>query len=140
MTFTLGSTFVVSLYSQVCAHCPFQGTKSTLPEPSSAHSDVPAALRYICCFILPHMRLLSHIPQFPAHYTLTSSPLSFPTPAQPAFLRARLVRSVVCESQWVLAVHSVLWASRRELTCSSIPSSFLYNPKWWQAVTLKNRA
>jgi hypothetical protein len=61
---------------------------------------------------------------------------------QTALLRAMLitlpslllVRSVVCRSQWVLAVHSVLRASQRELSCC-LPflSCFLYNPKFRQA-------
>jgi hypothetical protein len=45
-----------------------------------------------------------------------------------------LVRLVVSEIQWELAVHSVLWVSQRELTwCLTFPSHFLYNLKFQQA-------
>jgi hypothetical protein len=81
--------------------------------------------------------------RFSAHRTLTTSPLSFPLPAQPALLRAVLVMlffspigslGCVCESQWVLAVHSVLRANQRKPTCClRFPSCFLYNPKFQQA-------
>jgi hypothetical protein len=44
-----------------------------------------------------------------------------------------LVRTVMCEGQWVLAVQSVLRASQWELTCCPFPSYFIYNPKFQQA-------
>jgi UDP:flavonoid glycosyltransferase YjiC (YdhE family) len=70
-------------------------------------------------------RLLSHIPLFsapthPYHF----SPI-FPIPTQSALSRARLVilflvfhcfARLLCENHWVLAVHSVLRVSQRELT------------------------
>jgi hypothetical protein len=53
-------------------------------------------------------------------------------------------RSVVCGSQWVMAVHSVLRASQRELIwCLPFPFSFLYNPifrisRWFLAFLIRH--
>jgi hypothetical protein len=60
-------------------------------QPRASTLDILAALLYLFSFILSHMRLLSHTPRFPAHHTLTTSPISLPRLAQPAFLMAMLV-------------------------------------------------
>jgi hypothetical protein len=137
--------------TSVRAHCPYQDTNSALSGHSSAislHPDVPPSLRCLCCFILHRTRrsrahgfspiLLgslptTRLPLLPLHF-LDQHKRLFSGPGWLSCSCLLLVRSVVSESQWVLAVHSVLRASRWELTrCLPFPSCFLYNPKFRQA-------
>jgi hypothetical protein len=102
-----------------------------------------------CCPGFPPQPLLLHPPRTPRNQTrdfsstllgsLPHTPLpllaSFPRPAKTNLFRARLdilffspIGSLecVCDSQWVLAIHSVLQASQREMICCLLfPSCFL---------------
>jgi hypothetical protein len=103
---------------------------------SPARTSSTASLQHMRKTSFPYSSVLC-----PTHpYRL--SPM-FPRPAKPALLRARLVimflvsywfARLLCENQWVLAVHSVLGTSQWELTCCfPFPSRFLHNPKYRQA-------
>jgi hypothetical protein len=112
-----------------------------------------ATSRAICAGLGKHLFLLRK----PTTHTRDFSPLllgSLPTTSLPLlpchfleqqerpfsvsywffFSSLLLVRSALCESQWVLTVHSVLRANQWEpIYCFLFTSCFLYNPKFWQA-------
>jgi hypothetical protein len=118
-----------------------------------SHPDFLASLCYPCSFTLHCIPSLPHslvpCPQHPYNFSPSFHRLAMlvillsPTglyvcmctggPQQFSPCTATitlLVCSVVCESQWVLAVNSVLQASQWELKCClPFHCCFLYNPK-----------
>jgi hypothetical protein len=73
--------------------------------------------------------LTTPLPLLPRHF-LEQHKLPLSGPGWLSSSWVLLVSLVVCDRQWLLAVHSALWARQRELTCClPFPSCFLYSQK-----------